>query len=210
MKNILFIIFLISLNINSQWKAAGDNIKTEWGENIDPNNVLQKYPRPILVRKDWKNLNGLWNYTVTKKGANKPKNYSEQILVPFPIESSLSGVQKRISKEEELWYYKIFQVPREWKRKEIILHFGAVDWESELWINDKKVGIHRGGYDPFSFNISPYLIKRKNQKIELRVWDPTDEGFQPTGKQVKNPRGIWYTPVSGIWQTVWILSLIHI
>ena len=207
MKNILFIIFFISLNIHSQWKPVGDNIKTDWGENIDPDNVLQEYPRPILVRKDWKNLNGLWDYTITGKGENKPKNYDGKILVPFAIESSLSGVKKRISKEQELWYHKNFQIPRKWKKKAIILHFGAVDWESELWINDKKVGIHKGGYDPFSFNITPYLKKGKNQKIELRVWDPTDEGFQPRGKQVKNPRGIWYTPVSGIWQTVWIEPL---
>ena len=207
MKNILFIIFFISLNIHSQWKPVGDNIKTDWGENIDPDNVLQEYPRPILVRKDWKNLNGLWDYTITGKGENKPKNYDGEILVPFAIESSLSGVKKRISKEQELWYHKNFQIPRKWKKKAIILHFGAVDWESELWINDKKVGIHKGGYDPFSFNITPYLKKGKNQKIELRVWDPTDEGFQPRGKQVKNPRGIWYTPVSGIWQTVWIEPL---
>ncbi|MBT4959324.1 MAG: beta-galactosidase [Flavobacteriaceae bacterium] len=207
MKNILFIIFFISLNIHSQWKPIGDNIKTDWGENINPDNVLQEYPRPILVRKDWKNLNGLWDYTITGKGENKPKNYDGEILVPFAIESSLSGVKKRISKEKELWYHKNFQIPRKWKKKEIILHFGAVDWESELWINDKKVGIHKGGYDPFSFNITPYLKKVKNQKIELRVWDPTDEGFQPRGKQVKNPRGIWYSPVSGIWQTVWIEPL---
>ncbi|MBT6169489.1 MAG: beta-galactosidase [Flavobacteriaceae bacterium] len=207
MKNILFIIFFISLNIHSQWKPIGDNIKTEWGENINPDNVLQEYPRPILVRKDWKNLNGLWDYTITGKGESKPKNYDGEILVPFAIESSLSGVKKRISKEQELWYHKNFQIPRKWKKKEIILHFGAVDWESELWINDKKVGIHKGGYDPFSFNITPYLKKVKNQKIELRVWDPTDEGFQPRGKQVKNPRGIWYSPVSGIWQTVWIEPL---
>ena len=207
MKNILFIIFFISLNIHSQWKPIGDNIKTDWGENINPDNVLQEYPRPILVRKDWKNLNGLWDYTITGKGENKPKNYDGEILVPFAIESSLSGVKKRISKEQELWYHKNFQIPKKWKKKEIILHFGAVDWESELWINDKKVGIHKGGYDPFSFNITPYLKKGKNQKIELRVWDPTDEGFQPRGKQVKNPRGIWYSPVSGIWQTVWIEPL---
>ncbi|RCL65401.1 MAG: beta-galactosidase [Cryomorphaceae bacterium] len=204
MKNILFIMFFISINVNSQWKPVGDNIKTKWGENINPNNVLQEYPRPILVRNDWKNLNGLWDYTITSKGENKPENYDGEILVPFPIESSLSGVRKRISKEQELWYHKNFQIPKKWKSKEIIIHFGAVDWESELWINDINVGLHKGGYDPFSFNITPYLRKGKNQKLELRVWDPTDDGFQPRGKQIKNPKGIWYTPVSGIWQTVWL------
>lgn len=197
-------MFFISINVNSQWKSVGDNIKTKWGENINPNNVLQEYPRPILVRNDWKNLNGLWDYTINSKGENKPENYDGEILVPFPIESSLSGVRKRISKEQELWYHKNFQIPKKWKSKEIIIHFGAVDWESELWINDINVGLHKGGYDPFSFNITPYLRKGKNQKLELRVWDPTDDGFQPRGKQIKNPRGIWYTPVSGIWQTVWL------
>ncbi len=197
-------MFFISINVNSQWKPVGDNIKTKWGENINPNNVLQEYPRPILVRNDWKNLNGLWDYTINSKGENKPENYDGEILVPFPIESSLSGVRKRISKEQELWYHKNFQIPKKWKSKEIIIHFGAVDWESELWINDINVGLHKGGYDPFSFNITPYLRKGKNQKLELRVWDPTDDGFQPRGKQIKNPRGIWYTPVSGIWQTVWL------
>ena len=197
-------MFFISINVNSQWKPVGDNIKTKWGENINPNNVLQEYPRPILVRNDWKNLNGLWDYTITSKGENKPENYDGEILVPFPIESSLSGVRKRISKEQELWYHKNFQIPKKWKSKEIIIHFGAVDWESELWINDINIGLHKGGYDPFSFNITPYLRKGKNQKLELRVWDPTDDGFQPRGKQIKNPKGIWYTPVSGIWQTVWL------
>lgn len=197
-------MFFISINVNSQWKPVGDNIKTKWGENINPNNVLQEYPRPILVRNDWKNLNGLWDYTINSKGENKPENYDGEILVPFPIESSLSGVRKRISKEQELWYHKNFQIPKKWKSKEIIIHFGAVDWESELWINDINVGLHKGGYDPFSFNITPYLRKGKNQKLELRVWDPTDDGFQPRGKQIKNPKGIWYTPVSGIWQTVWL------
>ena len=204
MKNVLFLVFFISINVNSQWEPVGNNIKTKWGENINPNNVLQEYPRPILVRNDWKNLNGLWDYTITSKGENKPENYDGEILVPFPIESSLSGVRKRISKEQELWYHKNFQIPKKWKSKEIIIHFGAVDWESELWINDINVGLHKGGYDPFSFNITPYLRKGKNQKLELRVWDPTDDGFQPRGKQIKNPKGIWYTPVSGIWQTVWL------
>ena len=204
MKNYLFLILFVTLNVNSQWQPAGDKIKTLWGENIDPQNVLKEYPRPILMRENWKNFNGLWNYTITKKGESKPAYYNDKILVPFAIESSLSGVQKRISKDEELWYHQDFEIPRDWRKKEIILHFGAVDWESELWINDQKVGLHKGGYDPFSFNISPYLNKGLNQKLELRVWDPTDDGFQPRGKQIENPKGIWYTPVSGIWQTVWI------
>lgn len=205
MKKLILIIGLfIVVNLQSQWEPAGDKIKTTWSENIDPNNILQEYPRPILVRKKWKNLNGLWNYSITGKGQSKPKSYDGKILVPFAIESSLSGVQKRINEDNELWYEHTFNVPRSWRKKQIILHFGAVDWESELWINDQKVGSHYGGYDPFSFNITPYLKKGKYQKLELKVWDPTDDGFQPRGKQNKSPRGIWYSPVSGIWQTVWI------
>jgi|TARA_B110000881_G_scaffold192700_1_gene185553 beta-galactosidase/beta-glucuronidase len=216
-KIIIIIVFFTTFNLHSQWKPAGDNIKTKWADNIDPENVLKEYPRPLLVRKDWKNLNGLWDYSITGKGMSKPKSFDGKILVPFSIESSLSGVQKRISENNELWYYHNFSIPRKWKKKQIILHFGAVDWKSELWINDKKVGIHKGGFDPFSFNITPFLNKGKMQKIELKVWDPTDDGFQPRGKQIKSPRGIWYTPVSGIWQTVWLepvnkkyISKIHI
>jgi len=205
MKKLILIIGLfIVVNLQSQWEPVGDKIKTTWSENIDPNNILQEYPRPILVRKKWKNLNGLWNYSITGKGQSKPKSYDGKILVPFAIESSLSGVQKRINEDNELWYHHTFNVPRSWRKKQIILHFGAVDWESELWINDQKVGSHYGGYDPFAFNITPYLKKGKFQKLELKVWDPTDDGFQPRGKQIKSPRGIWYSPVSGIWQTVWL------
>ena len=203
MRFLFFFVFIISINIQAQWKPKGDKIKTVWGESLDPSNVLNEYPRPILKRKQWKNLNGLWNFKITSKGEKKPNRFVEKILVPFPIESSLSGVQKRIDKKNEAWYQSYFRIPKKWNDKQIILHFGAVDWESELWINNKKVGFHHGGYDPFSFNITPYL-KAGKQKLELRVWDPTNDGFQPTGKQVKNPGGIWYTPVSGIWQTVWL------
>jgi|TARA_B100000795_G_scaffold264439_1_gene244928 beta-galactosidase/beta-glucuronidase len=216
-KIIIIIVFFTAFNLHSQWKPVGDNIKTKWADNIDPENVLKEYPRPLLVRKDWKNLNGLWDYSITGKGMPKPKSFDGKILVPFSIESSLSGVQKRISENNELWYYHNFNIPRKWKKKQIILHFGAVDWKAELWINDKKVGVHKGGFDPFSFNITPFLKKEKTQKLELKVWDPTDDGFQPRGKQIKSPRGIWYTPVSGIWQTVWLepveknyISKIHI
>ncbi len=200
---ILFLILIFSTNNYSQWKPKGDRIKTIWGESLIPTNVLQEYPRPNLKREKWKNLNGLWNYKITNKGDKKPTRYNKKILVPFPLESSLSGIQKRITKNQELWYQLNFRVPKQWKHKQIILHFGAVDWESEVWINNKKVGFNQGGYTPFSFNITPYL-KSGKQKLELRVWDPTNDGYQPVGKQVKNPAGIWYSPVSGIWQTVWL------
>jgi|AP95_1055475.scaffolds.fasta_scaffold00817_7 hypothetical protein len=190
--------------VQAQWKPEGNKIITKWAESINPEYVHQEYPRPRLVRNEWKNLNGLWDYEITKLGVNKPNFYKNKILVPFPIESSLSGVQKNVGKDNELWYHSIFIVPKSWKGKNIILHFGGVDWKSEIWINDVYVGSHQGGYDPFSFDITSYLNNKKNQKLVVKVWDPTDEGYQPRGKQTINPHGIWYTAVTGIWQTVWI------
>lgn len=190
--------------VQAQWKPEGNKIITKWAESINPEYVHQEYPRPRLVRNEWKNLNGLWDYEITKLGVNKPNFYKNKILVPFPIESSLSGVQKNVGKDNELWYHSTFIIPKLWKGKNIILHFGGVDWKSEVWINDVYVGSHQGGYDPFSFDITSYLNNKKNQKLVVKVWDPTDEGYQPRGKQTINPHGIWYTAVTGIWQTVWI------
>ena len=205
MKKILFsaIALAVSLAGYAQWKPAGDKIKTTWAEQIDPNNVLPEYPRPIMERKEWKNLNGLWEYAIRPTGTQQPADMDGQILVPFPVESSLSGVMKTLGKENELWYSREFTVPSSWKGKNILLHFGAVDWQADVWVNGVKMGQHRGGYTPFSFDITPVLAKGKNQ-ITVKVWDPSDEGYQPRGKQVKHPDGIWYTPVSGIWQTVWM------
>ena len=205
MKKILFsaIALAVSLAGYAQWKPAGDKIKTTWAEQIDPNNVLPEYPRPIMERKEWKNLNGLWEYAIRPTGTQQPAGMDGQILVPFAVESSLSGVMKTLGKENELWYSREFTVPSSWKGKNILLHFGAVDWQADVWVNGVKMGQHRGGYTPFSFDITPVLAKGKNQ-ITVKVWDPSDEGYQPRGKQVKHPDGIWYTPVSGIWQTVWM------
>lgn len=205
MKKILFsaIALAVSLAGYAQWKPAGDKIKTTWAEQIDPNNVLPEYPRPIMERKEWKNLNGLWEYAIRPTGTQQPADMDGQILVPFAVESSLSGVMKTLGKENELWYSREFTVPSSWKGKNILLHFGAVDWQADVWVNGVKMGQHGGGYTPFSFDITPVLAKGKNQ-ITVKVWDPSDEGYQPRGKQVKHPDGIWYTPVSGIWQTVWM------
>ena len=205
MKKILFsaIALAVSLAGYAQWKPAGDKIKTTWAEQIDPNNVLPEYPRPIMERKEWKNLNGLWEYAIRPTGTQQPADMDGQILVPFAVESSLSGVMKTLGKENELWYSREFTVPSSWKGKNILLHFGAIDWQADVWVNGVKMGQHRGGYTPFSFDITPVLAKGKNQ-ITVKVWDPSDEGYQPRGKQVKHPDGIWYTPVSGIWQTVWM------
>ena len=198
---ILFSLFL-TFSLSAQWQPAGDKIKTKWASEIDVNNVLPEYPRPIMERGEWQNLNGLWDYAILPVG-QIPSNYDGQILVPFAIESSLSGVQKRVGKDNELWYQREFTVPSKWRNSKVLLHFGAVDWRADVWVNDVKVGRHQGGYTPFSFDVTAALVNGTNT-VKVKVWDPTDEGFQPRGKQVNRPEGIWYTPVTGIWQTVWL------
>ena len=188
---------------SAQYAPAGDKIRTPWAEQIDVNNVWKEYPRPIMERTAWKNLNGLWSYAVKPKGEAQPTKWDGEILVPFCIESSLSGVGKTLGDKNELWYNRTFTVPAQWKKQNVLLHFGAVDWKADVWVNDVKVGSHTGGYVPFSFDITQALKAGEN-KLTVRVWDPTDRGYQPRGKQVCNPHGIWYTPVSGIWQTVWL------
>ena len=207
-KNFLAVLFALALcsPTFAQWKPAGDKIKTPWGEQLNPKNVLPEYPRPIMERHEWKNLNGSWNYAITKKGEAAPGNYQGEILVPFAVESSLSGVGKRINEHQELWYQRTFDVPSSWKGKQILLHFGAVDWKADVWVNDVKVGEHTGGFTPFYFDITSALNKGNNQLV-VKVWDPADRGEQPRGKQVERPEGIWYTPVTGIWQTVWLESV---
>ena len=195
---------LLFVQTFAQWKPAGDKIKTLWAEKIDVKNVLPEYPRPILERSDWQNLNGLWDYSILKAGTAEPTSFSGQILVPFPVESSLSGVMKSVGSENEVWYKRTFEIPAKWKGKNVLLHFGAVDWKADVWVNDVKIGSHTGGYTPFSFDLTPFLNKSGTQKLVVRVWDGTDTGFQPRGKQVSKPNGIWYTPVTGIWQTVWL------
>lgn len=199
-------------SLSAQWAPAGDKIKTKWAAEIDVNNVLPEYPRPQMTRSDWQNLNGLWDYAIIDKGAAEPASFDGKILVPFPIESSLSGVQKRVTKDQEIWYNRTFTVPSKWRNKDVILHFGAIDWKAEVYVNDYLVGTHTNGFVPFSFDITPYLTGRGAQKLSVRVWDPSSDGYQARGKQVNNPNGIWYTPVSGIWQTVWMepVSKTHI
>ncbi len=185
------------------WSPAGDNIRTPWAEEVNPAAPLPEYPRPQMVRADWQNLNGLWNYAVTPAAASGFEAEGK-ILVPFAIESSLSGVGKSVGRDNALWYEREFTVPSKWKGRDIILHFGAVDWLSELWINGQKVGEHKGGFTPFEYNITPYLKKSGKQTLTMRVYDATDNSYQPRGKQICVPEGIWYTPVTGIWQTVWM------
>lgn len=194
----------LSLCAQAQWKPAGDKIKTQWAEKVNPQQVLPEYPRPLLERPDWQNLNGEWEYAIQPAGEAEPATFDGNILVPFAVESSLSGVQKEVGDKNELWYKRSFTIPSKWKGKDVMLNFGAVDWKAEVFVNDILIGSHKGGYTPFSFNITPYLKGNGAQKLVVRVWDPSDKGFQPRGKQVAQPEGIWYTPVTGIWQTVWL------
>lgn len=179
---------LTTLGGMAQWQPAGDRIRTAWSEEIDPQNVLPEYPRPQMVRSEWKNLNGLWNYAIRPLG-EQPAAFDGEILVPFAVESSLSGVGERLGSKNELWYERTFEISPKWNGKRILLHFGAVDWKADVWVNGISVGSHTGGYTPFSFDITAALAKRENT-LRVRVWDPTDEGYQPRGKQVNNPNGI--------------------
>ncbi len=205
MKHLLTITLnLIVIASFGQWQPAGNRIKTEWAGQIDVKHVLPEYPRPLIERSEWENLNGLWEYAIADIANSEPQNFDGQILVPFPVESGLSGVQKEVGPDKVLWYKRSFSIPSSWKNKKVLLNFGAVDWKAEVWINDIKVGSHTGGYTPFTFEITPFLNKTKEQQLVVKVWDPTDDGYQPRGKQTSKPEGIWYTSVTGIWQTVWM------
>ncbi len=177
---------------------------TRWAGDVDPSAPLPEYPRPQLVRDQWKNLNGRWEYSIAERKASRPDSWDGRIVVPFAPESSLSGVQRRVGVDKRLWYRRTFDVPHDWRGGRVLLHFGAVDWETTVWVNNKNVGTHRGGYDPFSLDITDALHGGGDQELLVAVWDPTDDGPQPRGKQTDEPKGIWYTPVTGIWQTVWL------
>lgn len=197
------ILFCLPAFAASDWKPAESSLTTPWTAQVNPNHPLPEYPRPQLVRKDWTNLNGLWDYAIRPHQDAVPAKYDGQILVPFAVESALSGVKKPLSPDERLWYHRTFTAPN-LKNKRLLLHFGAVDWRAEVWVNGKTVGKHEGGFDPFTFDITDALKGRGPQELVVAVWDPTDAGPQPRGKQVLNPNSIWYTAVSGIWQTVWL------
>ena len=203
---LILFAMLVSSTVVAQYAPAGDRIMTDWAQQVSPDNALKEYPRPMMVRSEWQNLNGLWQYAITPKGEKEPQNYDGDILVPFCIESALSGVQKDVGADNALWYSKSFTVPSKWKNGRVLLHFGAVDWMTDVWVNGVKVGSHTGGYAPFTFDITQALQSKGNE-IVMRVWDPTDASYIPRGKQVRKPSGIWYTSVTGIWQTVWLESV---
>ncbi len=187
------------------WEPAEAPMLTKWARDVTPENVHAEYPRPQMVRKEWLSLNGLWDYAVRPAAMSAPPpRYDGRILVPFCIESALSGVKKTLKPDRTLWYRRSVRVPDDWNGKHLLLHFGAVDWHCRVWVNGKHVGNHTGGYDPFYFDITDALAGGGEQEILVKVDDPTDSHWQPRGKQVLNPRGIWYTAVSGIWQSVWL------
>jgi len=178
---------------------------TRWAKDVSPTNALPEYPRPQMVRSTWQNLNGLWDYAITDKSAEqKPSAWDGKILVPYPIESALSGVMRPLKPDQRLWYRRTFTVPPAWNGQRILLHFGAVDWEAEVFVNGQRAGIHRGGYDPFSFDITTLLNGSGPQELVVRVFDDTNGAQHPVGKQSLKPGGMWYSPASGIWQTVWL------
>ncbi|NVM01697.1 MAG: beta galactosidase jelly roll domain-containing protein [Candidatus Helarchaeota archaeon] len=185
------------------WKLISSNILTRWAKNVSPDEPFPEYPRPQFKRKEWMSLNGLWDYAIRPKNVKSVRSFDGKILVPFPIESALSGIKRKLGHKQRLWYRRKFSIPKSWKDKNLLLHFGAVDWEATVWINGKRVGSHKGGYVPFTFEISEHLNKNENE-ISVAVWDPTNKGGQERGKQSLRPWGIYYTAISGIWQTVWL------
>ena len=154
------------------WQPAAGPLLTRWAHEVSPDNALPEYPRPQMARPDWQSLNGLWDYAITGTEAATPATFQAKILVPFPLESALSGVMKNLKPNELLWYRRTFSVPREWSDRNILLHFGSVDWQSDVFVNGKKVAGHKGGYDPFSINITEALNPGSEQELVVRVWEP--------------------------------------
>jgi hypothetical protein len=185
------------------WHPAQALLMTRWAARVTATNVLAEYPRPQMVRPQWFNLNGLWNYAITPTNAPPPTEFDGKILVPFPIESALSGVMTPLDAKSTLWYERAFSLPSRWAGKRILLHFGAVDWAVRVLVNGHEIGEHQGGYDAFTFDLTPQSIQAGANQLLVAVFDPT-EGDQPRGKQSAKPEGIFYTQVSGVWQTVWL------
>lgn len=174
-------------------------LSTPWSAQVGPGNALPEYPRPRLVRERWLNLNGVWEYAGS--GAPRRDGYGERILVPFPPESALSGIGRR---DETLWYRKVFHVPPGWDGQRVLLHFGSVDQSATVRVNNQEVAVHEGGYTAFSADITDVLRPSGSQELTVRVTDRTDAATYPVGKQRNDPKGIFYTAASGIWQTVWL------
>nr|WP_277441816.1 AbfB domain-containing protein [Streptomyces sp. SPB162] len=183
---------------------------TPWTDQVPVDNPLPEYPRPQLTRPDWANLNGIWDFAVTGRDAGPPAAFTEQIRVPFVAESALSGIKRKITENDKLWYKRTFTVPSTWNGRRVQLNFGASDWQTTVWVNGQQAGsVHKGGYDAFGYDITPLLTSGSNT-IVVSVYDPTQTGGGAVGKQRVNDvsphpgGGIFYTAASGIWQTVWL------
>jgi hypothetical protein len=187
------------------WQMQSASIMTDWSRQVDPQNPWPEYPRPQMVRSDWLNLNGIWQFQPGNAGDPVPAGtLSSEILVPFPMESAISGVKQH---HDYSWYRRTFTVPAAWSGQRILLHFGAIDWEAEVFINGTSLGIHQGGGNPFSYDITAQVAGSGPHILVVRVYDPTDNtagSLLPIGKQRATPGGIFYTACSGIWQTVWL------
>ena len=170
------------------------DLTTRWGREVTPQNAWRSYPRPQLERERWQNLNGLWDYAIAPKAAPLPERMDGQILVPFAVESKLSGVTRKVTPDDRVWYRRSFTVPEDWQGEHVMLNFGAVDYEATVRVNGSVVGSHEGGFDAFGFDITPYLREGENELV-VEVTDPTSAGTQPRGKQILDPSGIWYTAV---------------
>ena len=196
---------VLSASVMAQKDVLKYGMKTQWAADVDLTNPWPEYPRPQLERETfWKSLNGQWDYAIVKKDKGQPNKFDGKITVPFAVESELSGVKKLVGEEKHLWYKRSFEAPKLKDGERLTLNFGAVDWEAVVYVNGKEVGSHKGGFDAFEMDITDFLNTTGKQELTVRVWDPSDKGTQPRGKQVSDPFGIWYTPVTGIWQTVWL------
>ncbi|SEG97406.1 Glycosyl hydrolases family 2, TIM barrel domain [Nonomuraea solani] len=183
--------------------ASAYILRTPWADEMNPANPLPEYPRPQLVRDRWQSLNGTWQFAPAKAGEAVPtgRDLPERIVVPYPVESQLSGIGRH---EQRMWYRRTFDVPPDWRGERLLLHLDAVDWQAAVYVNGKEVTTHKGGYGRISVDVTGALKRGARQELVVGVYDPTDNGAQAIGKQRLNPGGIWYTSVSGIWQTVWI------
>jgi len=201
-----FCCFFLLCQVEGQetsWRFKDFDLKTRWTDKVDPMSPLPEYPRPQMVRPNWQNLNGLWEYQIASIDSNMPNTFLDQILVPYPVESALSGVKRSLKVDEAIWYKKDINIARLSSDERVLLHFGAVDWKADVYLNGKHLGSHEGGYTNFSFDITEALQPGSNRLI-VKVEDPTDKGIAPHGKQVLDPGNIFYTSTSGIWQTVWL------
>jgi tetratricopeptide (TPR) repeat protein len=201
-KTLLIALCCQIVKAQGSYKMQPVQMKTRWANQVSPQSTHNEYPRPQLSRSNWVNLNGLWEYAITGKDVRDYSKADGKILVPYPIESALSGVKKTLFPDQLLWYKRKFTQSRR-AGERIILHFGAVDWQANVYVNGKEIGSHTGGYTSFSFDVTN-VVKSGENELMVKVFDPSDRGIGPHGKQVLNPENIYYTPSSGIWQTVWI------